>query len=271
MNRLTKLLEIEKLTVKFKLSQRALFENVNWSIQRGEFWTLIGVNGCGKSTLLKMAAGIDRKGLTEAQGEILSQGAKVTEMDGFHRARQIAYLGGEGPIDFELTVEEFVGLGRLAHGAIRVLSEKDRTKIAAAIEKVEIQNLSGRDLRSLSGGERQLAGLARAFCTEAPLLILDESMSRLDLAHQWEILGHLEDFVRGGGAVILVAHDWNLGLRNCTHLAWMFTDAPHFVSGKFEDVFSAQNLRRSFPSTPLKTVGSEGERPLITFDARKIP
>lgn len=270
MSRPAKLLEIRRLTVKFKLSQRALFDNVNWSIGPGEFWTLIGVNGCGKSTLLKMAAGMNREELAEVQGEILSQGAPVSQMDGFRRARQIAYLGGEAPIDFELTVEEFVGLGRLAHGAIRILSERDRARISEAMEKVEIQKFSGRDLRSLSGGERQLAGLARAFCMEAPLLILDESMSRLDLAHQWEILGLLQDFVRGGGAVILVAHDWNLGLRNCSHLAWMFTDSPHFISGKFEEVFSEEHLKRSFPHTPLKTVGSQGERPLITFDSRKI-
>ena len=115
-------------------------------------------------------------------------------------------------LPFSTTVEDVVALGRLPHEhPIRGLRPADRAAIAAAIDRVGVGHLLGRDARELSLGERQLVLLAMAVAQEAPILVLDEPTVHLDLRHQVEVMELLGDLnQRDGTTVIAVLHDLGL-------------------------------------------------------------
>ena len=115
-------------------------------------------------------------------------------------------------LPFSTTVEEVVALGRLPHEhPIRGLRPVDRAAIAAAIDRVGVGHLLGRDARELSLGERQLVLLAMAVAQAAPILVLDEPTVHLDLRHQVEVMELLADLnARDGTTIISVLHDIGL-------------------------------------------------------------
>ena len=115
-------------------------------------------------------------------------------------------------LPFATTVEEVVALGRLPHEhPIRGLRPADRAAIAAAIDRVGVGHLLGRDARELSLGERQLVLLAMAVAQAAPILVLDEPTVHLDLRHQVEVMELLADLnAREGTTIISVLHDIGL-------------------------------------------------------------
>jgi iron complex transport system ATP-binding protein len=115
-------------------------------------------------------------------------------------------------LPFATTVEEVVALGRLPHEhPIRGLRPADRAAVAAAIDRVGVGHLLGRDARELSLGERQLVLLALAVAQAAPILVLDEPTVHLDLRHQVEVMELLVDLnARDGTTILAVLHDVGL-------------------------------------------------------------
>ncbi len=118
-------------------------------------------------------------------------------------------------LPFATTVEEVIALGRLPHEhPIRGLRPSDRAAVAAAIDRVGVGHLLGRDARELSLGERQLVLVAMAVAQAAPVLVLDEPTVHLDLRHQVEVMELLADLnARDGTTVIAVLHDVGLAAQ----------------------------------------------------------
>ena len=127
-------------------------------------------------------------------------------------ARRLAVVPQQTALPFSMRVEEVVALGRLPHeAALRGATPADRAAVAAAIDRVGVGHLLGRDARELSLGERQLVLLALAVAQEAPVLLLDEPTVHLDLRHQVEAMELLRDLnERDGTALIAVLHDLGL-------------------------------------------------------------
>jgi iron complex transport system ATP-binding protein len=169
---------------------------------------LVGPNGAGKSTLLRAIAGL----VEPAAGVIELEGASLARLDRLAIARRLAVVPQLASLPFSTTVEEVVALGRLPHEhPVRGLRPADRAAVAAAIDRVGVGHLLGRDARELSLGERQLVLLAMAVAQEAPILVLDEPTVHLDLRHQVEVMELLADLnQRDGTTVIAVLHDLGL-------------------------------------------------------------
>jgi iron complex transport system ATP-binding protein len=132
-------------------------------------------------------------------------------------ARRVAVVPEAATLPFAMRVEEVVALGRLPHeDPIRGSRPADQAAVAAAIERVGVGHLLGRDARELSLGERQLVLLAMAVAQAAPLLLLDEPTVHLDLRHQVSTMELLLDLnQRDGTTVVAVLHDLALA-------AWFF-------------------------------------------------
>ena len=147
---------------------RAALRDVTLTIDSGERVAIIGPNGAGKSTLLRVIAGL----LRPATGTVELGGDRVDRLERMTVARRLAVVPQLPILPFATTVEEVVALGRLPHEhPVRGMRPGDRAAVAAAIERVGVGHLLGRDARELSLGERQLVLLAMAVAQDAPVLV----------------------------------------------------------------------------------------------------
>jgi iron complex transport system ATP-binding protein len=196
----------ERLTVAYR--GRPAISDIDLHIDAGERVALVGPNGAGKSTLLRAIAAL----VEPTAGSIELAGTPLAGLDRIAIARRIAVVPQLPSLPFATTVEEVVALGRLPHEhPIRGLRPADRAAVAAAIDRVGVGHLLGRDARELSLGERQLVLLAMSIAQGAPTLVLDEPTVHLDLRHQVEVMELLVDLnERDGTTIVAVLHDIGL-------------------------------------------------------------
>jgi iron complex transport system ATP-binding protein len=202
----TAAVRIERLTVAYR--GRPAISDADLAIEPGQRLALVGPNGAGKSTLLRAIAGL----VEPAAGTVELAGSPISHLDRLAIARRLAVVPQLPSLPFSTTVEEVVALGRLPHEhPIRGLRPADRAAVAAAIDRVGVGHLLGRDARELSLGERQLVLLAMVVAQDAPILVLDEPTVHLDLRHQVEVMELLVDLnERDDTTVIAVLHDLGL-------------------------------------------------------------
>jgi iron complex transport system ATP-binding protein len=198
-------LEARDLTV--TVDGARILTDVSATIRRGEWVTVIGPNGAGKTTFLRAFAGM----LTFA-GHVLVEGRPVMSSTRRQLARQIALVPQQPQTPHELTVAEYVLLGRTPHiGYFATETRSDRLAAERAIARLGLRQFTNRLLGSLSGGELQRVVLARALAQEAPILLLDEPTSALDLGRQQDALELLDDLRRDSELTVLSAmHDLSL-------------------------------------------------------------
>ena len=203
---MTAAVRTERLTVAYR--GRPALVDADLSVAPGERIALVGPNGAGKSTLLRAIAGL----VEPTAGTVDLAGAPIAALDRLGIARRLAVVPQLPSLPFATTVEEVVALGRLPYEhPIRGLRPADRAAIAAAIDRVGVGHLLGRDARELSLGERQLVLLAMAVAQASPILVLDEPTVHLDLRHQVEVMDLLVDLnERDGTTILAVLHDIGL-------------------------------------------------------------
>ena len=227
--------------------ERVALHDVDVIIGTGERVALIGPNGAGKSTLLAVATGL----LRPTRGHVRLAGDDVAGLDRGDVARRLAVVPGAAGLPFATRVEEVVALGRIPHeDPLRGPRPADRAAVAAAIERVGVGHLLGRDARELSLGERQLVLLAMAVAQSAPVLVLDEPTVHLDLRHQVGAMDLLVDLnERDGTTVLAVLHDLNLASHFFPRL--ILLDRGRIVAdGPPAEVLTAERIRDVFGVDP---------------------
>lgn len=185
-----------------------VLHELNLALEPG--WTaIVGPNGAGKSTLLRALAGL----LPPAAGTVRLAGRPLAALAPRERARAIAWLAQQGPVQGELNVREVVELGRLPHlGLLGAPGEADRLAVDEAMTAAGCEAWAGRSLQRLSGGERQRCLIARALAVQAPVLLLDEPTTHLDPPHQIAVVRLLQRLARTR-TVASVLHDLPLALQ----------------------------------------------------------
>jgi iron complex transport system ATP-binding protein len=184
---------------------RLVVEGLGFTVDAGTALVLLGPNGAGKSTVLKAILG-----LIPYQGTVQLDGRDARELPPRQRARQVAYVPQHSALDAPLPVRDVVAQGRFPHGDGDLPFARPRRddvlKVAAAMDRTDISALADRPFDALSYGERRRVLLARALCTEAPVLLLDEPTAALDVGHALALLKVLREVARAGTAVVLVLH-----------------------------------------------------------------
>ncbi len=200
------MIRLDAVTAEYR--GRPVLRDVTLGIARGERVALIGPNGAGKSTLLRVVTGL----LPPAAGTVQLAGEPLGRLGRLSVARRVAVVPQQATLPFATPVEEVVALGRLPHeDPFRGARPGDRAAVGAAIERVGVGHLVGRDARELSLGERQLVLIALAVAQAAPILLLDEPTVHLDLRHQVETMELLVDLnERDGTTILAVLHDLRL-------------------------------------------------------------
>jgi iron complex transport system ATP-binding protein len=183
---------------------RPLGSRLALRLERGQAVALLGPNGAGKSTLLRTLAGV----LPPLGGQLLLGGKDVARMSGRERARQAALLTQELQEDEGLLVRELVEIGRTPHlGRWGTRRAEDRDAVDRAVELCGLRGLEQRPLGQLSGGERQRARIAMAVAQQAPLLLLDEPTTHLDLCRRYQLFEQLRRLRKEGAALLMVLHE----------------------------------------------------------------
>ena len=191
-------------------------DGVSLGVPAGGWTILIGPNGAGKSTMLRAVAG-----LVDHDGTIAVDGHDVRALSPRRRALMLASVPQSPLLPPDMTVAEYVLLGRTAHlGPLGRTGAADRRVAAAAVERLDLGALAGRLLGELSGGERQRAVLARAVAQDAPVLLLDEPTTALDVGRQQEALELVGELRAERGLTVLGAmHDLTLAGQYAERLA----------------------------------------------------
>jgi iron complex transport system ATP-binding protein len=195
------LLEAEKVT--FGYCKRTVLRDVSLSIRRGEIVSLLGPNGSGKTTLLKVLLGLNRM----ESGQVLFEGKEISSIDQKTLARNIAYVPQFHRASFAYRVLDVVLMGRMPHKSFFArFDNRDMELARRALEKLSILHLEDRPYTEISGGERQLALIARALTQGAHTFIFDEPANGLDYGNQIKLLEELVSLSGEGYTFIKSTH-----------------------------------------------------------------
>lgn len=183
---------------------RTIGRDLALTLNHGEAVALLGPNGTGKTTLIRTLLGL----LRPHGGRVTIDGEDITRLARAEAARRLAYVPQAGATPFPFTVEEVVLMGRAAHlGPFGRPGRADRAAAAEAIDRAGIAHLAERSFTALSGGERQLALIARALAQRAALMVMDEPTASLDFGNQVRVLDLIAALARGGIGVLFSTHD----------------------------------------------------------------
>lgn len=189
--------------LRFSYRGRPVLTDVSFSVSGGEVLCVLGPNGVGKSTLFRCMLGL----LPGYEGEIEIDGRSIRTMDARTLAKHVAYVPQSHAPVFGYTVLDLVLMGASVRaGALRGPGAPERKTAMEMLERVGIADLAGRDYTKISGGERQLAFIARALNQQAEILVMDEPTANLDYGNQLRILEQIRLLAENGYSVILSTH-----------------------------------------------------------------
>jgi iron complex transport system ATP-binding protein len=219
-------------------SDRVVGRGLDVALAQGEVLALLGPNGGGKTTLLKTLLGI----LPPRAGDVAIGGRALARISLRERARLIAYVPQVHVPSFAFTVESVVLMGRTAHGSLfSPPSARDRAVAAGALERFGIAQLAQRPYTMISGGERQLALLARALAQEPQFVVLDEPTASLDFGNQGKVMREIRALAASGHGVLFTTHDPNQALRLADR-AFLLRAGTRVTAGPVSAVLTQGNL-----------------------------
>ncbi|ECC6918453.1 ABC transporter ATP-binding protein [Salmonella enterica] len=204
-------------------------------LPRGKITVLLGPNGSGKSTLLRAMAG-----LNPSRGELWLDDTSLMDLHFSQRAEKVIYLPQTLPVGVHLHVLESIIVSQRASGG--VYRDNKQVEVMALLRQLGIAHLALNYLDQLSGGQKQLVGLAQSLIRTPSLLLLDEPLSALDLNYQFHVMELIARETRRRNMVtIVVVHDINTALRHGDHIL-ILKQGEMVANGVPEDVITEENL-----------------------------
>ena len=195
-------LRVERLS--FGYPGRVVGHDVSFGLAAGQVLCLLGPNGSGKTTLFRTLLRL----IEPQAGAVLVDGNSIAAWPRRQIARVFGYVPQAQLGTFPFTAREVVLMGRTAHvGLFASPTAGDLRHAEAALEALGIAHLADRPYPEMSGGERQLALIARAVAQEPTILIMDEPTASLDFGNQVRVLAHVQSLAGRGIAVVLSTHD----------------------------------------------------------------
>ncbi|WP_318477746.1 manganese/iron ABC transporter ATP-binding protein [Photobacterium leiognathi] len=232
-------LNINDITVTYRNRHTALHD-ASFSIPQGSITALVGINGSGKSTLFKAIMGFvpTSKGKVEILNHSVKQALKKN---------MVAYVPQSEEIDwnFPVLVKDVVMMGRYGYmNMLRIPRKIDHEKVNAALERVNMQHFSLRQIGELSGGQRKRVFLARALAQESQVILLDEPFTGVDVQTEEQIMALLRE-LRNEGKVMLVSTH-NLGSIPDFCDRTVLINKTILASGETSEIFTPENLKIAF-------------------------
>lgn len=251
---------LQVIDVHFSYNGLPVLRGLSLSVGPGELVGVVGPNGAGKTTLLRLIAGV----LAPSSGHVLVSGLDLRSVRPAERARMVAAVPQSAQVPKGFSVLDVVLMGRNPHlGLLQWEGKRDLQIAASAMEQTGIAGLAERQATELSGGEQQRVVVAMALAQEAPVLLLDEPTSNLDLAHQQRVM----ELVRGicrerDGAVMVSMHDLTLAAQSCDRLV-MLAEGRVSAEGTPAEVLTAENIRKAYGADVVVTQHPQSGDPVV--------
>lgn len=221
--------DIALKNLSFSYTNELVLKDINLTYNKKDFLAVIGPNGGGKSTVLKLILGL----LEPTKGEVLVK-----------KGITLSYVPQNTNInkEFPMKVLDTVLMGRLKHKKLGFFTKKDRQKAKDALADVGLLEYADKNVAKLSGGQRQRVFIARALCSDADILLLDEPTASLDKQSQHEVYELLKKLNQKIG-IIIVSHDTTVLLGYATKIAHINqTLHLHEAIGKTKEDFNSEHV-----------------------------
>lgn len=235
-------MSIEVKDLCFSYGEREVLHGVSFKAEQGEFLSILGPNGVGKSTLFRCVLGL----LRDYTGSITVEGRNAKSLSIREAAKLVAYIPQSSHPAFNYSVRDIVLMGTTSGlGTFSTPKKEDVRRVEEALEKIGISHLAERCFHRISGGERQLALIARALVQRAPVLMLDEPTASLDFGNQLLVLTQARELAREGYTVIQTTHN--------PEQSYMFSDrilalrgGEVLTEGRPKDVLTSDMMRQLY-------------------------
>jgi iron complex transport system ATP-binding protein len=179
-------------------------------------------------------------------GEVAIDGRPIGGMERGEIARAVAYVPQASSSYFDFSLAQMVLMGRTAHlGAFAAPGERDHAAAAASLERMGIAALAARPVSGVSGGERQLALIARALASEAPALVMDEPTANLDFGNQARVLSQIAQLREAGVSILLCTHDPDHAFQVADRVL-LLRGGCAITLAPTQEALTAQNLTRLY-------------------------
>jgi iron complex transport system ATP-binding protein len=253
------MLEVKDLSCGYE--GKSVLRRVSFNVQKEEFCGIIGPNGSGKTTLLRAIT----KVIKPQNGEITFNGEEIASMSFRQLAHKAAVVSQIQPHVFDMTVEDFILMGRIPYYRKLQFFEtgSDEKIVNRAMELTDTSRFKERFIGEMSGGERQLVVIAKALAQEPKLLLLDEPTAHLDITHQVRILDLLKRLNRKKQlTVITVLHNLNLASEYCDKLILLNQGTVQKI-GSPQDVLTYKIIEDVYKTTVVVKKNPVSSKPHI--------
>jgi iron complex transport system ATP-binding protein len=252
-------MKLEGLSLTIGYRDRVVGSGLDVGLRTGEVLALLGPNGGGKTTLLKTLLGL----LAPKAGEVRLGDRSLGNYSSRERARLIAYVPQSHAATFAFTVETVVLMGRSAHGNLFSRpTAADRAVVASMLERFGIAHLADRPYTMISGGERQLALLARALAQEPQFVVLDEPTASLDFGNQGRVMREIRALGASGHGVLFTTHDPNHAMRAADR-ACLLRQGAVIGEGAARDVLTSKNLSALYGAKVQRLTDADGDQAFL--------
>jgi iron complex transport system ATP-binding protein len=249
------------LSFRYDGAKRGVLRDLTLAVPSGAVTAILGPNGSGKTTLLRLLLGVLRPqaGAIQLAGRPLSSYSRRT------RSQLVGLVPQEEHVPFDFSVLEYVLLGRAPYlGPLQMPGEDDRQVALDALRTVGLTGLEGRPLPTLSGGERQLATLARALAQQPQVLLLDEPTAHLDMGNRGRLLAILCRLAAQGTTLALTTHDPNLA-ASVAGFAVLMRDGQILAAGPAEATLTSEMLSATY-GVPVQVFKVDSRRIILLSD-----
>lgn len=245
----------------FKLS------HINFALKKGTLAGIIGPNGSGKTTLFKGLSGV----LDSQTGSVTLSNKNILKMKLKEKAQNIAIVS-QFTEQADIPVQDYVLMGRFPYrGNFQFFDSQSDVDIAIKYMKLTgVYSYKDKLLSELSGGEQQLAAVARALTQEPRLLLLDEPTSHLDITHQVQVLNLIQRLNHELDlTVLMIIHDLNLAGEYCDYLLMMNEGKMH-TQGTPEEVLTYANIETVYNTVVVTQQNPLSKKTAIFLVSEKV-
>ena len=246
------MIQLENIGVRY--GDRQILDGIAADIAPGCITAVMGPNGCGKTTLLRCIGGL----LRPTAGSVAIDGRQVQDYSARELAQRVAFVRQQAQTDFEFSAFEIVLMGRNPwQQRLQNESQADWDIVEQCMRQTNTWHLRFARPAQMSGGELQRVMIARALAQQTPVLLMDEPVSNLDIAHQLDIMRLLRE--AQNKTILIVIHDLNLALQFCDRLL-LLHNGKVLCHGPVADGLTPENIRTVYG------VGSHLSDGRIVFD-----
>jgi iron complex transport system ATP-binding protein len=225
---------------------KALLHISSLQLEQGKLYGLIGRNGIGKSTFLQTLVGVNPL----LSGEIKVQGYGLETLPKKERAKKVAFVGTAFPVMDNLSVYEYLMLGRIPYTNVFGTTNIEDAKIVrSVIDLLQISYLEEKFTRQLSDGEKQLIAIAQVLVQQTAVVLLDEPTAFLDYENKWKILKILKKCtVENQLCTVFSSHDIDITLEVADYLLLINPQTKEIKAVKTDEISKVEVISFCFPS-----------------------